>query len=458
MSIITSPASAADDPTKLRTLGYRASAQVKKPEARSKPADSPAQVERFQSQDDVPPVLWPRENHDTVTVNRAGSSVPAQASQAVKETPNDRARTLANEVLDESFRRVPVVKGESRHQTNARIQSEDWTSETGANPSGVHYDGSEVVVIAFEGTGAFHPRRAQATQELHHRLREHGIDPKTVSGSAADYVSSALSDREGSPSGWSGLAVGPMEALAKDPELRDRTQWLSFPSEEVEALANVDGWKKHGSEVVENLWASHNNDTPGVNQAVKAVRDIQEQARAAGLPDPQIVVLSHSSGARSAVRFSEALRQVQDSEGHPTEVDLAFTIDPVREAHEAFGEALGSLTARGTEHNLNRGRKLLSRIPGVSLPEQPVGPALVRSRPQPESLYAPPNVHHFRSFYQTSDRNGLGVGPRFGIQGSPVAGAENETITGLGEHGHGTIAYHPKVTGAFLEELHDLAD
>ncbi len=43
--------------------------------------------------------------------------------------------------------------------------------------------------------------------------------------------------------------------------------------------------------------------------------------------------------------------------------------------------------------------------------------------------------------------------PKFGIQGSPVKGAQNQEVHDVGSAGHGEIAYNPIVVKAFAEGL-----
>ena len=128
-----------------------------------------------------------------------------------------------------------------------------------------------------------------------------------------------------------------------------------------------------------------------------------------------------------------------------------YTIDPVKEAHEAVQEALHELVNKGTEHNWNRVRTFVGAAPN------PVYPPLVRSTVQASSLYKPGNVTRSVNYFQTVDEEGLKVGPRFGIQGSPMMGADKNTqlgaSDGLGTAGHGEITYNSKVLTGFEDEL-----
>jgi len=362
-----------------------------------------------------------------------------------------QVQAAVTEALNESYAQTPPRAGESRHDLNRRLQLSSGTGQA------AHYDGAEIVVIAFEGTGAFHPRRAPVMQAAAEKLRQQGLGLTGSSTGLAYVTGQALQAKEGQAANWSGLATGPLQSLLADPALQTQTQWLSFPSEEIEALARPDGYKQASvAQVIGEALRSHQGQTEGLNRALEAVREIQSQARAQG-KNPQFVVVSHSSGGRSAVKFLELARQIQGTSGQPLHFPLVMTIDPVREAHEALLEAGKELINKGTEHNLNRVRGWFDALPLVELAPKKVYPPLVRHRSQPESLYAPANTGTFLNFFQRRDSEGLKLeNPRFGIHGSPVAGAKNQEIWNVGSAGHGEITYHPQVTQAFVNQLQGL--
>lgn len=372
------------------------------------------------------------------------SASPAQIQQAV------------DEAISSSYAKVPPRAGESRHDLNRRIQSQPLSSTDGASASpgkNVHYDGSELVVIAFEGTGAFDARQAPIMQDAARRLQQQGLSSQ---GALYGAVTSGLTVKEGKATNWSGLAAGPLESLLQDPGLDKHTQWLSFPSEEFEALSHPSAIQNTSlKQLLREAVGSNIGETPGINDALIAMIEIQAQARAQG-KDPKFAIVTHSSGGRSAVKFLEKAKILKDEQGAPLKFPFAMTIDPVREAHEALGEAAKELINKGTEHNVNRLRGLLDALPLVEVEQHKVYPPLVRHRSQPESLYAPSNVSKFISFYQQKDTEGLKMEPRFGIQGSPVAGAINQEVKDVGTAGHGEIAYNPLVTSTFTQELKKL--
>lgn len=371
----------------------------------------------------------------TETVNRPLSiATPAQVQAAVAEA------------LKASFSQVPPRAGESRHDLNRRLHNRPENQYKGAN----------VVIIAFEGTGAFHPRCAPVMIQANERLRAQGLTPGSYE--LHSQVSAQMQQKEGKAMNWSGLAVGPLGGLLNDPQMAESTQWLSFPSEEFEALAGGDHLENFSlTESVKEAVLSSAGQTPGINQALLKLREIQAQAQAQG-KDPQFVIVSHSSGGRSAVKFLEKAKALKDESGKPLHFPLVMTIDPVREAHEAVLEAGKELFYKGTEHNVNRLRGWVDALPLIEVKQKKVYPPLVRHQAQPESLYKPSNTGTFVSFFQRQDTEGLKMEPKFGIQGSPVHGAQNTEIHNVGSAGHGEIAYNPIVVQRFLTELKPLTE
>jgi len=366
--------------------------------------------------------------------------------QVPRPLPTDQElKALAQGVAKESHSRVPDEAAKSRHRLNALLQAQDWNGDP-VKGGPVHYDGSPVVVIAFEGTGAFEARKAPAMQLLGRELQAQGYDTSEPRFKPDNLVTEALGDKSGDSVKWSGLSQGPLEAIVKDSELNQKVQWLSFPSEELELLSDPELTKNLSpKQLLDDTARTSLGTGPGIQAALSAVKDISQQAAEQG-KSPKFVLLSHSSGGRSAVKFAEELKQLK----LPVQVPLSISLDPVREAHEAVGEAGLELLNKGTEHNLNRVADFLG------LPQKKVYPPKVSSQSQPESLYRPQNVDEWVSFYQKSDTEGLKMKPAFGIHGSPVAGAENVFIPDVGSAGHGEIAYHPEVIKRVTDELREL--
>lgn len=372
-----------------------------------------------------------------------------------KPATKEQMQAAIKQAVDDSFQRVPNVAGQTRHELNRRLQSLNSTPQGSVATSSLvpaHYDGSEIVVIAFEGTGSFQPRRAPVMQAAAEQLHQQGLKPDD---SLYDIASSQLEQREPEIANWSGLGAGPLSALLSDPELNRKTQWLSFPSEEVEALAHPNAYKSSSvGDAIGQLIDSYDGNPRGINAAIQALRDIQRQAAQQG-KNPQFVVVSHSSGGRSVVKFLEKAKDLHDASGTQLKFPFVMTIDPVREAHEAVGEAIKEIYInKGTEHNINRVRAVLDYLPLIDLPPKKVYPPTVRSQSQPESLYKPGNVGQFTSFYQRQDTLGLKMDDfKFGIHGSPVAGAINIEVKNVGDAGHGEITYQPQVLNAFMQGI-----
>jgi hypothetical protein len=379
-------------------------------------------------------LAWPE--GDFTDVGLSGISISRSAATSVD------MKEAVDWALERSLQAAPPKTGEDRHALGRRVQTRGQDR--------VQYDGSDVVVIAFEGTGGYHPRKAQMVQDAAARLSERGLEVDGSSGSLSALVSKTLDVAEGQSSGWSGLSRGPLEQLVRNPELSSRTQYLSFASEEVEALSGMDAFNRAKlSEVLYDSYESYVGQTPGIENAQRAVIEIQRQAKELG-KNPRFLLVSHSSGGRSMVKFLEKTKSVADESGRPLQFSAAVMIDPVREAHEAFFEGGKELMAKGTEHNLNSIRK------SIGVDSKEVHPPLVRHRSQPESLYKPSNLTTLVNYFQRQDTEGLKIRPLVGIQGSPVEGAQNLEITDVGTGGHGEIALHQEVREAFTNQIERL--
>ena len=410
------------------------------PSAQPEAADSATQMA-----ENTPPFAQTNQTGSAQPSLKLPSSQPAQVAAtqgpALRVASPEEVKAAVNQALKANFANVPARPGESRHSLNQRLQAES------------QYNGAELVIIAFEGTGAFHPRCAPVMIAANDLLRQQGLTSQPGRSEIHTQLSEAMSKHEGKDMNWSGLAVGPLSTLLDDPDMAASAQWLSFPSEEFEALAGSDALKQASlKESLTEAVLSSAGQTPGINQALLKLQEIQAQAQAQG-KDPQFVIVSHSSGGRSAVKFLEKAKALKDEYGQPLHFPMVMTIDPVREAHEAVLEAGKELIYKGTEHNFNRVRGWIDALPLIEVEPKKVYPPLVRHRAQPESLYKPSNTGRFLSFYQRQDTEGLKMDPKFGIQGSPVKGAQNQEVHDVGSAGHGEIAYNPIVVKAFAEGL-----
>lgn len=324
-----------------------------------------------------------------------------------------------------------------RHEIGRLLQSKDGQ---------VQYDGSKVVLIAFDGTFSYHPRRTPMMQELTRNLQDQGVDTSSKSFDPANIVNRSITNVTGKPTRWSGLGHGVIQDILRDPELNENVQLLSFPSEEIEALSSSRAWKDiMPFELAHEAYRSAVDKPQNIQNAVQAVADIQRQASKRGL-SPRYVVMTHSSGGTSAVKFAEKLRATL---GKDVQIDFVATIDPVKEAHWAGGEALGELARQRVAQTVNKISTWVGR------PTTELGKPAVRSGTQSGTLYATNNVNEWVNFYQTSDILGIKSGPQMGIQGSPVVNAENIRMDDLGDTGHGAIALDDRVSERILQELRE---
>lgn len=412
------------------------------------PTEQPTQE---QEREAVTPVAEHDQLQSMPASGTALTSLSIGPPQVLKVATNQQVTQAVEEAIANSFKRVPSRLFEDRHELNQRLQSSSPELSTQKHP--VLYDGSDVVIIAFEGTGAFDPRQAPIMQEVADKLYQQGLTLKDSDTHMTSKVADSLARIKGKDSMWSGLAHGPLTTLLEHPELQQNSQWLSFASEELEILATPDSYKQTSiMDIVSESIDSYNGNTPGINQALKAVKSIQEQARAQG-KQPRFMIVTHSSGGRSAVKFLELAKEIKDDKNQSLNFPFVMTIDPVREAHEAIFEAGRELLNKSTEHKMNQ---LRSWFEWAGAQQKKVYPPLVRSRSQPESLYKTGNTGKFINFYQKRDTEGLKMNPKFGIQGSPIKGAENNEIYNVGSAGHGEIAYHQKVTTAFINGLQEI--
>jgi hypothetical protein len=314
--------------------------------------------------------------------------------------------------------------------------------------------GVETLIVAFEGTGAFEPRLAPMVMRAYRDLGS----PAVPDGD--DLVKAALGEiarAEGRETKWSALMAGPLPALLEAPALTGGFDWASFPSEESDLLVGLDGITKENlGRLDEDIRRSRAGLPTGVVDATAWVRSYLA-AWPEGTRPPRLVVLAHSSGTRSAVKTLEELKG--PTKAHPRgvriEADLAFSIDPVRAAHEALKELLPQMLGQGAHYNVRKVPAFDWLLDRVGAPD-PVLPR-VWHRDHPDHLYKPGNVKRWVSVFQLDDTLGMKLPPHHGIQGSTLRGADHEEhVRGLGDDGHGAIGYHERTLELWREELQTL--
>jgi hypothetical protein len=286
---------------------------------------------------------------------------------------------------------------------------------------------SKALVIAFEGTGAYEPIIPVALTRLNQCFA--GKIDNSLTQKLNYTAHKIYKSRYGKNPNWSGLESGAMEELAGRSDAAN-IDWFSFPSEELEQIGGKAILEKDiFFQITNDVKNSVQMKPKGIQNALACIEKYQKAAAQLHIK-PKIILMSHSSGGTALVKFSEHLKK-QSS----VEIDLAFSIDPVKEAHEAFKEVVGSKvssTINPFERNKN-------------------SPLVVSSHVQKDKLYKPTNIKKFCNFYQRSDTTGLNMG--FGIQGSPVYQAENSEIKNLSKKGHGEITYDPSVLKSFHHQL-----
>ncbi|WP_127716347.1 hypothetical protein [Halobacteriovorax sp. HLS] len=324
----------------------------------------------------------------------------------------------------------------------SKYQSNDRHSLSRSLNSCTPNKNSKALMIAFEGTGAFEPKVA-TTQAIAIKCLASKVHPSLIN-SIYNITKEVVAKNESKEDLlWSGLNTGVQLELFKHESFKD-VDWYSFPSEESEALADIKLLKNYNLEqLIEDVQNSVNGNPKGISNATICLINYFHKAKQLNIT-PKIILTSHSSGARSLVKFSQKMKQLN------FKVELAFTIDPVIEAHETLKEVLPQKLgepARWAQYKLDR---LLGKNPNYPY-------SRVWSRSYPTKLYKSSNVLKLINFYQQSDNLGLKIGGdalKFGIYGSPIHGADsNELIKGLSDSGHGEVTYHKEVLRSFRNNL-----
>ncbi len=284
----------------------------------------------------------------------------------------------------------------------------------------------KALVINFEGTGSFSPRTSHLMKSFSDCVGDGDLG-KNFHYHAMQAVKSTYGNDEK----WSALSAGPLNQLAGTASTKS-LNWVSFASEETEILGDPGSLSSYTS-------AGSTIYPRGVVLALSCLKKYRESAKQKGLT-PKVIVQSHSSGARSAVKFLEVLKRYTP----PQSVDLMLTIDPVKEAHLAVDEVLAQIAG-------NANRAVYNRLPFVDDVE--IKPPNVWTRRQPNTLYKPSNTTRAVNVYQNVDTEGLKSSIKFGIHGSPIHNADYNLFIkdGLGGDAHGEITRHEK-TKALIEQ------
>lgn len=315
------------------------------------------------------------------------------------------------------------LNDEDRHQSTEKLNN----CIAGAN--------SKVLVMGFEGTGAYEPMLSATISSF----------TKCFGGRISNHLSSITYEKtvelykdyfQKAPK-WSGLQRGVQQNMLSVKN-SDSVDWYSFPSEEYEQLAGVDEIKKFSfGELIKNFRDSKKGNPRGLQNAKLCMSRYLESTRDLKIK-PKIVFVSHSSGARSVIKLAEYFKEIN--------IDLIFTIDAIKEAHKAFLEVF--------PQKLTEPARKFAWFLGGKKGEAPYSE--VHSEIQRKLLYKVRNTSDFRNYYQTDDRLGLKIDGdkfKFSIKGSPVEGALNLKVDKLSTSGHGEIAYSSFVLKEFNRKI-----
>lgn len=297
-------------------------------------------------------------------------------------------------------------------------------------------DDSKGLVISFEGTGSYDPKTFDLYRKLVGCLTVSEVEPN-IKKSLYYLLRKFIKTKKREPR-WGGISAGPHAQFLKDKEIRKEMkglQFVSFPSEESELLDGPNGLSMGNLKKIASDYSSSTAGAPkGIANAVKCTAKYLKTAKEKKL-NPKLMILTHSSGGRSAVKFAEFLKDAKII------IDFVFSMDPVKEAHEAVKEVVEQYSGNAVR---DLERKFSDDVPKNK-------PVNVWTRSQPKSLYKPSNVITWVNVYQSVDTLGLKGPVEFGIRGSPIYKADvNEYIKdGLGNDAHGGICYHDKTAELF---------
>jgi hypothetical protein len=302
---------------------------------------------------------------------------------------------------------------------------------------------SKALVINFAGTGAYDPRTFDLVEKAAKCSSTNKMPPEL-----ADKVYSEALEvvkKDNAPTKWSGIEKGPLSEFFKNDHLRSVAadcDFVSFASEESEMIAEPEKLtKSHFKNLPKEILKSSLGVPTGITNATKCISTYLKKAKELKIK-PKIIIMSHSSGGRSAVKFAEILK---DSK---IEVDLAFTMDPVVEAQDAMTEVMEQYAGKARD-------KALDKLPFVDVKNDT--PVKVWKRDHRKKLYKTTNTKRWVSVYQTKDTEGLkNKDIPFGIQGSKIYNADiNQYINDkdLGSGAHGEICYHKKTLELFVDEF-----
>ena len=323
------------------------------------------------------------------------------------------------------------------NQTNNVLQIKDRHEMGNALNACEPNKDSKAFVVSFAGTGAYNPRthsllarviKCESFQNL----------PESFKKSAYDILFKELETKNSAFTKWSGIDKGIMSEFISDKELNTHAKsfdFAIFPSEESEIIADPENININTiSDIDDELEASTFGFPKGISNAKDCLLKYAQKSKELNI-HPKFIILSHSSGGRSAVKFLEQLKR------NKIEADLVLSIDPVIEAQHAIAEVADQYVGQAYDY-----------LNPFSKKNKPVR---VWSRKYPKKLYKT-NAKKWVNFYQKDDSHGIGMTPSFGIYGSPIIGGENHKIDNTGDSGHGKITYTEEVLRKMKENILNL--
>lgn len=305
---------------------------------------------------------------------------------------------------------------------------------------------SKALVLSFAGTGAYNPRTYSLMAKII-QCEEFQSLPTWMKSNVYFKLKTTLKNKGSAYTKWSGIEKGPLSTFIESSSLNQKARFFDyaiFPSEESEIIADPVKTSNYNlSELTKELYKSSAGFPKGISNALECTINYFSKAKEMGIT-PKLIVLSHSSGGRSVVKYMEKLKQFLPSQS----ADLVVTLDPVKEAQHAIQEVASQYAGKIED-------ELLDYIPFVETNNDK--PVNVWTRRQPNSLYKTSNSSRWINFYQNIDTHGLGMNTRFGIHGSPINNADsNYFIKGLGNKAHGEICYDEEVLKTFQQEVQNL--
>ena len=309
---------------------------------------------------------------------------------------------------------------------------------------------SKALVINFAGTGSFNPRCFDLMTDFMACFAENKL-ASNLNTNVFMSISYAQQKYQGQNYRWDGIEAGPLNQFFSDPYLKGKAKYLdfaTFASEESELIANPDNLSLETMAQIPFEIANSTYGVPtGIRMAMQCAQKYLAAAKVLSIK-PKIIVMTHSSGGRSAVKFAENLKYLTNPMTNKKDykIDLVFSMDPVKEAHEAIKEVATQYAQRATDHAANY-------LPFVDIKDKPIN---VWTREQPYSLYKPSNTSRWVNVYQNKDKLGLKLNDyQFGIHGSPISNADyNSFVTSaLGDDAHGAITSHSETIRMFKTEM-----